>query len=139
MLFIFHSTRFSSPLVSLYLIPVIFMLLHLSTHLGCQSQLNLLVSAYKKPTQTSKGDPVKVNKNVCVSKASQNNPELCFFYLFFITARTGFKWPLKSRTCMGLVLLNSEKKGTGHILGKRQLGKDNKVWKSKFHRSYGEV
>lgn len=81
MLFIFHITRFSFSLVSLCLISMAFMLLYLSTHLGCQSQLNLVVFAYKKPTQTSKIDPVKVNKNVCISKASQDNPETCFLLI----------------------------------------------------------
>lgn len=81
MLFIFHITRFSFSVVSLCLISMAFMLLYLSTHLGCQSQLNLVVFAYKKPTQTSKIDPVKVNKNVCISKASQDNPETCFLLI----------------------------------------------------------
>lgn len=52
-----------------------FMLQDLSTHLGCQSQLNLFVSAYRKPMQTSKIDQAEVNKNVGIGKASQDNPE----------------------------------------------------------------
>lgn len=35
----------------------------------------------RKLTQTSKIDPAEVNKNVCISKASRDNPEMCFFLI----------------------------------------------------------